>query len=644
MAGNQRLPRWSFSGDQKILAVAIRASRAWAEGEPPRDPATRPDIAQRIHAVVNPLLRAAAWPRWLFLERAFLDASATGDLLFAALVLRTMCEEALYLHALDLDPNRLAHLAASCATADQERLKLFFSVVWGSLGDLSREIVLDGKGWPSLKPMATATPRLEKARRTLNSYVHPNYGSHIAALFPERASAARLLLEGVATVYDAFFALSWAEEPVAGQTVWPSIGALVSWPGSVRRLHSQTLPEVRRTAENPAVAEVMEVPALIEWLTGKRDDLEAVLRDPAAAPLVKDLPRRATSATQGEVEYRMWEGASAIDVLDLASARSAEQRLAAEFPSGAPDPSDQIRWLRFNALSLQLAMLIDQVKAAAFKTQLVRQITQGNSLGILLCVRSLIEHRALAVWLPQKVGVSLDVLASEGEAGKPLPQNAAGVEVSLAKFLAAQAKDSKEQQRSWVMNERGGVRTVWLNAGKIVEVAFPVDDRFRTLYALASAAIHGRSGRGIELMLDAAGAATHERRIGLLVLERLCGRDEEMDHLSAAFVQSVRLEHAAAFGGTSAAATDVIAQQAFGHLQEPFVPSLDYTGEGTSESPFCLGAHLEFYSASNTLLKQLGVHVATCPRVVDRDAAGNLCDRWQAPNRDYWFRCPIGRS
>ena len=56
-------------------------------------------------------------------------------------------------------------------------------------------------------------------------------------------------------------------------------------------------------------------------------------------------------------------------------------------------------------------MLLDQVKAAAFKAQLIRQITQGNSLGALLCVRSLIEHRALAAWLPQEVGVSLDTLA-----------------------------------------------------------------------------------------------------------------------------------------------------------------------------------------------------------------------------------------
>jgi hypothetical protein len=174
---------------------------------------------------------------------------------------------------------------------------------------------------------------------------------------------------------------------------------------------------------------------------------------------------------------------------------------------------------------------------------------------MLLCVRSLIEHRAFAVWLPKEVGVSLDALASEVQAANPLPRNAVKVEDSLAKFLAAQAKASKEQQRSWVMVEGGGVRTARPNLGRIVEEAFPEDDRFHTLYALSSAAMHGRSGRGSDLMLGGENRAMQTRRIGLLVLERICGRDEEMDHLSAALVQSVRLGHTADFGGTSAAAT-----------------------------------------------------------------------------------------
>ena len=103
--------------------------------------------------------------------------------------------------------------------ADQERLKQFLSFAWASFAPLPTDTILEGSGWPSLNSTAKAIPRLEMARAALNSYVHPNYGSHIAALFPERSSAARLLLEAVVGVYEAFFALSWSEKPISGLTL-----------------------------------------------------------------------------------------------------------------------------------------------------------------------------------------------------------------------------------------------------------------------------------------------------------------------------------------------------------------------------------------------------------------------------------------
>ena len=213
-------------------------------------------------------------------------------------------------------------------------------------------------------------------------------------------------------------------------------------------------------------------------------------------------------------------------------------------------------------------MLIDQAKAAAFKVQLVRQVVQGNSLAAFLCVRSLIEHRALAVWLPNQIGASLDAVASQAQATETLPQPARQAETALANFLAGQGRETKEERRAWIMTEQGGVRLAWLNLGNIVEAVFSGDDRFRKLYALSSAAMHGRSCRGIDLLLRAAETTTSAHRIGLLVLERLSNWDEEMDHLSAAAIASVRMEHAAAFGGAAAATTDRVAQQVFGHFKE----------------------------------------------------------------------------
>ena len=418
-----------------------------------------------------------------------------------------------------------------------------------------------------------------------------------------------------------------------------SIGPFESWKRTTRRLLSHTLPEIRRTTGN-ALAEVMTAPSTTEWLTTKRDDQSAILRDPAAAPLVEDLPRHSVG-TSGVREVRIWEGARAADVLGFAAARRAEERVVSEFPIGAPDTTDQVRWLRFNAPSLQLAMLIDQAKPAAFKVQLVRQVVQGNSVAALLCVRSLIEHRALAVWLPNQVGASLDLVAAQIQAAGMLPQSAGLAETALAKFLAGQGKETKEERRAWIMTKQGDVRFAWLNLRNIVEAAFARNDRFRRLYALSSAAMHSRSCHGIDLLLRAADITTYARRVGLLVLERLSDWDEEMDHLSAAAMALVRLEHAAAFGSASAAATDRISQQAFGQFDKAFVPDIDYSGAGTKENPFSLSSHLEYYQASYALLEQLGVSAGASKRVLGHDASGHLCDRWYGPDREYWFKVPV---
>ena len=131
------------------------------------------------------------------------------------------------------------------------------------------------------------------------------------------------------------------------------------------------------------------------------------------------------------------------------------------------------------------------------------------------------------------------------------------------------------------------------------------------------------------------------RFVGLLVLERLCGRDGEMDHLSPALILFGQLNHAASFGGTSAATTDVMAQQVFGLIKEVLQPGVDYTGEGTADSPFRIGSHLQFHQASYAVLMQMGVDVTNCPRVLDHSVAGCRCDRWQASDRDYWFEVPL---
>ena len=122
--GNHLLPKFDVTLNVD-LGLELEALRRWTDGEPPADVSVRPLIAKKIYAATAPALRAAAWPRWLFLERAFLDGSNTGDLLFSTLVIRTMCEEVQRLHSLDLNATQIGVLASSEDAADYARLILF---------------------------------------------------------------------------------------------------------------------------------------------------------------------------------------------------------------------------------------------------------------------------------------------------------------------------------------------------------------------------------------------------------------------------------------------------------------------------------------------------------------------------------------
>ena len=462
--GNRAIPSLSHPKGNEDFMRAVLDLRAWAGGNPPTDTAARPQIAREIHALVRPALEAAAWARWLLLERAFLDGSMTGDLLFAALALRTMCEEVQVLHALDLNAGQLAYLASRGEGVDRERLKLFFSFARASLDALPVDTVLYGKDWPSLSFIRQRMLDLESARQKLNVYVHPNYGNHIAALFPERTAAARLLVQTMIVVYKRFFELSWSEKPISGQDASIDIIDRESWPRTVTRFKSETLLALQTAAKDPVLRSVMGLPVTRKWLASDRDDLCELLTEMEGEAPVDGLPRRTGSTSTGggtPDSYNLWEGSRAQDVLTLAIARQAELRLSAEFPSGAPDNTDQIRWLRFNARSLEVAMMLGQVKEAAFRTQLLRQITVGNTLGILLCVRSLIEIRAFSVWVAREFGLSLGNLAARLQVKNPLPsRDAKSLDECLATFLAFQGKDREEFQESWVMHEDGVARQV----------------------------------------------------------------------------------------------------------------------------------------------------------------------------------------
>lgn len=610
--------------------VAIRALQAWVAGSPPAARDEWAPIARRIREVLNEALGRSVWPRWLLLENALLDASESGDLGFAATVLRTMCEEAMRLTALDLDAGRLEEVARSEEPDDQVRLVAFLEAAWCMFAPLSRETVLDGKGWPKNQFAEDTMPRLAGAKARLNAYVHPNYGAHIATLHPEAAWSARLLLEALEAAYEAFFALTWSgAAPPLGSTPRLGLDPPSDWAETLRRLGAEVLPSVRRKAEDLATKQVLEAPGIMAWLK---------LMETPSEHMHVDANGAVDPARDGPSPLSLpWDGAGAGDVWKLEAARNAEALLAAEFSVGAPSIRDQRRWLRFNELSFQLAVTLDGAKAGALKAQLVRQIVRGNRLGIWLVVRSVIEQRAQAAGLPTAIREHLDETAPLARASDPLPSGLAAIDQALTNVLAAESARTVEERRAWVANEDGTQRRAWSRPTKVVTAGLAEDDRFRTLFALGSAAMHGRSQRGSELLNEGRALADHARVIGLLVLERLCDFDREMAHVSSAAVQLLRIRHAALRAGTAAVADDPAARHVLGLDGEPLRAGVDFLGTGTREDPFRFAQHVEFYRASRALLTQLGVDPVAAERTLGGLEGALIRDVWTDGDRTYWF-------
>jgi hypothetical protein len=67
--GNHLLPKRDVTLTAELRSgLELKALRRWTYGEPPADLSKRPWIATKIYEALSPALRAAAWPRWLFLS------------------------------------------------------------------------------------------------------------------------------------------------------------------------------------------------------------------------------------------------------------------------------------------------------------------------------------------------------------------------------------------------------------------------------------------------------------------------------------------------------------------------------------------------------------------------------------------------
>jgi hypothetical protein len=108
----------------------------------------------------------------LLLELAFRDSSDTGDLHFAALTLRTMCEEIERQRVLDIEDRRFVELAVSNWSNDQEQFAKILECANSSLAPLEKDF-LNAPNSDGNIDKSRADTGTRQSSVSLNDYVHP---------------------------------------------------------------------------------------------------------------------------------------------------------------------------------------------------------------------------------------------------------------------------------------------------------------------------------------------------------------------------------------------------------------------------------------------------------------------------------------
>ena len=562
---------------------------------------------------LQPLLRAAVWPRWLLLEAALEEASTSGALHLGALVLRTQIEELDALQAVAPILGKTQETSWNEGMIDVAIQTLSKRVLPRLRTKTSEELqqVADDPSQAARRPQ-----RLQKVFDELGDYVHPNYGSHVLSVKPHSVEAASVLVSAFVSVYETFLALPWAREaddqPVGkireewrppflvlsedtARMLAPALpfGAEVGpipWIDAINCFHRWEENEHQRE-EEARLIESGEIS--VQGLDLQAEPIRA-LREHAVPS--NDWPQPlATSANRREYVLLV----------------EAERRLVQDAVNLAPVPD-----LRTDAANLSLlcsaltfSINVTEFKLRTMALQAARLLNAQNVLGATLVVRSMLEHHAVAVGL----GGKMRAVWSRAERAAPVEAQVRAAlseaEKQIARVLAG-TSGSRERSAAWRHLWEQTVRRHYNVLDPIRELD-AVQPGFLKTYGLLSHVVHGTVCTGGDLVstTESQNRAGHTILAQLVLnLASLCEIDAMLDRQAASMDIAHRL-HLTARDVTA----PVARLKAMRILEgQKLKPGRDIFGSGTANDPFRFRHGLLYHDAYYHWLNQEGIQcVAT---------------------------------
>jgi hypothetical protein len=608
-------------------------------------------------SIFTPLVHRTFWARWLYLERAFELASLSGDLLFGAISLRTLVEDVWALLEVATYEKHLEEKRPVVTLDDFIRIRrhgdLLFERFLPPLHDVE-----------SLPDSDTPKPfgeyeGLRQAFQALNDYVHPNYGSHLLALFPERAKVLTVLMDAYITVYEHFFQIPWVYEPVEGQSSELPPIELRSMVEETHFLLDETYPAIQRhrAKRNLAPEDADPAPHLRKWLvrSGESELLELAWQiapdwfDPLIA-LAEFITGDSSKSKQDLCNTIIMKSENLglpmrfTELILLAGARRLAKELEENFPNGRPSPGNSILWFRFFVKALSLILTTTQYKMSLMIWSTIRQLNDQNPIGAILASRSVVEHYAVAIYLGDRLQRVWEEFLKGATTGK-LPANVlTRMEKEVARFLAG-TKGTVEKATAWKeeWTRRGLNKAISLRSATKEGLAKDVQGFvYDFLYDFGSRVIHGTRARGVELCppTDRMYRMANLSR-ALLAVDQLTSIESMLNLIGdGATVLERMYALAEALDQPNADRSRILKTVAT--AKNGLIPGKHYTGSGTMDDPFVFAEGLDYYDAFYKLCRQLDLN--TDQRRLMQGPTGRFFDA--VPDKAgqlFYFAAPIDR-
>lgn len=534
------------------------------------------------------LVRAGQWTRWLDLEHSLALCIREDDTLTSALILRTLTEEAMRAQILHSDCLYLTREVSEKKGLDELGKLYRRFLAFGlprieprSNDQLRRGIPTDILGDPDAQLLLTL--------RSLNDYVHPNYGSHNAVLFPQSSVNGRTLLEAIISIYTSFFSETWFSKPDRVERVAsPSVGK------PDRDFKGEVLPGLIQWAQDVEPRYIPNLQMLGQYSSRPQLDLSLAddfpLELTSLSQLGQDLGIDKSACENPLADVEGWPNPlkRPIDRLGWVSANHAAQKL--EELVSSESNSNQLM-----AQSMNLFASISEFKSSYFTDRTLSLI--GSNLGIAATAtaRSVLEHHAVAVWLASRAEKKMDEFVKKRSVAE-LKQ----IEKAYAKCLVgtkSTAESASAAKNLW--DGLFGQQSV-----NLLECIKLVGDDAISQYNYLSSVIHGFAVTGGDLLGGTASSLVREQmKVMSAITLNFC------NNLESAMDRVPVLAHHKLNWLSQESNTEVSLQDAAKTLQLPGKLKLgrDFFGRGTETDPYKFRDGLSYYQAFYLFLEQEGI-------------------------------------